>query len=234
MPSTVLHRELYSVAEAADLLGVAVTTLRWWLEGGKRQGRLYEPVIRESATGSTTVTWGEFVEAGYLREYRRVHHVPLQQVRAFIDALRNAHQIPYPLAHFKPFVGEGQHLMLQLQQDLELPVELWAVVSVPGGQALLTAPAESFLSRVDFSPEGDQWAERLFPAGRKSLVVIDPQRSSGIPTIKGIRTEALAELVDAGEPAEAVADMFGVPVNLVKAAVSFEWQKTTQEWQESA
>lgn len=225
MPPTILHRELYAVAEAASLLRVPTTTLKWWLDGGIRQGRSYEPVIRETASGSTTVTWGEFVEAGYLREYRRVHNVPLHRLRAFIDGLRSTHQVPYPLAHFKPFVGEGRRLMLELQEELGLPSKLWAVVSMPGGQPMLTGPAESFLSRVEFAREGDQWAERVYPAGRRSPVVIDPQRSSGIPTIKGIRTEVLAELVHAGEAPEAVADMFKISLRLVKAAVSFEWRE---------
>ena len=43
---SVLEREMYSEAEAARLLGVAQSTLNYWLEGGTRRGRVYRPVIR--------------------------------------------------------------------------------------------------------------------------------------------------------------------------------------------
>ena len=59
--------------------------------------------------------------------------------------------------------------------------------------------------------------------GKESPVVIDPHRSFGAPSIRGIRTEALAELIDAGEPPEGVAEDFDLPVELVKATVAYEW-----------
>src|SRR5690606_39664564 len=66
----VLDREMFTIGEAARLLRMPPSTLRWWLEGGTRRGKLYPPVIRREPTGSTTVTWGEFVEAR--SEERRV------------------------------------------------------------------------------------------------------------------------------------------------------------------
>lgn len=61
---SVLEREMYSEAEAARLLGVAQSTLHYWLEGGERRGKTYPPVIRPEPHGHRTpVTWAEFVEA---------------------------------------------------------------------------------------------------------------------------------------------------------------------------
>jgi hypothetical protein len=62
--TTVLDREMYAEAHAARLLKVAPATLHYWLEGGVRRGKLYQPVIREEATGAKTVTWAEFVSTG--------------------------------------------------------------------------------------------------------------------------------------------------------------------------
>lgn len=45
------------------------------------------PIIRPVATGSRTVTWAEFVEAGLLRGYRN-RRVPMAELRTFIDLLR--------------------------------------------------------------------------------------------------------------------------------------------------
>jgi hypothetical protein len=78
----------FSEAEAARLLRVAQSTLHYWLDGGKRRGRSYKPVIRTEPRGDRAVAWAAFVEAGLLREYRRTHRVPMMELRAFIDLLR--------------------------------------------------------------------------------------------------------------------------------------------------
>jgi uncharacterized protein (DUF433 family) len=223
--STVLDREFYPTREAARLLRVPESTLRWWLEGRSIRGKLYPPVLREEAKGSSLVTWGEFVEAGYLREYRR-RDVPLGELRRFIDSLREEMGVAYPLAHFRPFVSAHRKLVLELQKRAHVPPEFGLVLEVTTGQLLLGRAAESFIERVEFSPEGDQQAVRVFPAGKDAPVVIDPERAFGAPSIKGVRTESLAELVDAGEPPEEVARDFGLSVDLVKAAVAFEWLLT--------
>jgi uncharacterized protein (DUF433 family) len=179
-------------------------------------------VIREEATGSGLVTWGEFVEAGYLKEYRS-RSVPLAELRRFIDELRGELSVRYPLAHLQPYVSAHRRLVLELQKTAGLPPEFGLVLEVTSGQLLLGRAAESFIEHVEFSEEGDNSAVRVFPVGKESPVVIDPHRSFGAPSIRGIRTEALAELIDAGEPPEGVAEDFDLPVELVKAAVAYEW-----------
>ncbi len=77
---SILERPVYGVYEAAGLLGLRSDRARSWLDGYERSGVRYPPVIREEHTGEDLVTWGEFVELGYLREYRR-KGVPLQQLR---------------------------------------------------------------------------------------------------------------------------------------------------------
>ncbi len=215
----VLSRELYTVAEAARLLRIPPSTLRWWLEGREE----YPPVIRPEPTGSGLVTWGEFVEAGFLREYRRSRS--LQRLRPVIDKLREEFGVPYPLAHLKPFVGPGLRLTLEAQRSADLPPGLAIVYEIMTGQLVLAYRAQEFLGRVDFAPEEGRWAERIHPAGRESPVVIDPTCSFGAPSIRGIKTDVIAELVEAGEPPEAVAEDFSLQLVEVKAAVAYEWRQ---------
>jgi len=98
----VLDREMYAEAEAARLLRVPQQTLHYWLEGGERRGKLYRPVLRVEPRGTRQVTWAEFVEAALLREYRRTHSAPMNELRNFIDRLREHYGVPYPLAHHQP------------------------------------------------------------------------------------------------------------------------------------
>ena len=149
MTVAILDREMYTEGTAALLLRVAPSTLHWWLEGGRHRDKDYRPVIRPEPTGSRTVTWAEFVEAGLLRSYRRDHEVPLRELRDFIDKLRDEFQVPYPLADRRPYVGSGRRLLIDLQNRSQLDPD-FCLVAVANGQAVLTAPGEEFFERVDW------------------------------------------------------------------------------------
>jgi hypothetical protein len=112
--------------------------LHWWLEG--RPPR-YRPVIRVEPTGSGSVTWAEFAEAGLLRSCRREHDVPLTELRDFIDRLRGGYQVPCPLAGRRPYAGPGRQLLTDLQGRSQLDPE-FCLVAIASGQVVLTAPGE--------------------------------------------------------------------------------------------
>ncbi len=219
MPISVLDREMFSEAEAARLLRVAQGTLHYWLEGGIRKGRSYPPVIRVEPRETRTVTWAEFVEAGLLREYRREMLVPMVELRAFIDRLREELDVPYPLAHAQPFVGEGRRLMRDAQDAVGLDAEFCLVADVRG-QLVLTPASDAFFSRV-------RWASGLAAAWRPagdpdSPVRIDPEMRFGRPSIHGISTETLWEHVDSGEDPAETAEAFGIAPADVLWALSYE------------
>lgn len=213
----VLDRRLYPVAEAARMLRMPPSTLSWWLEGDVQRG--YAPVLRLEATGDRTLTWGEYVEAGYLREYRK-RKVPLQELRPYVARLREEFGVPYPLAHARPFIGPGRQLVERVEDSLGLDAQLRMIV-ISSGQRLLGGPAEAFVERVDFAPEGA--ASRLFPAGAHSSVVIDPLLAGGAPTIRGIRTDVLPELIARGEPLSSVGADYGLPIADLQQALAYEW-----------
>ncbi len=215
---SVLHRQLYGTSQAAGLLHLPVATVRRWLDGYDRGLLHYEPVVREATTGNDVVTWGEFVELGFLREYRR-HRVSLQKLRVVVQALKVELGVPYPLAHVQPYVS-GRDLVMQVQEAEGLPQQLWLVVT-RGGQLELTPAAQAFYEKVEFVAET---AVRLSPDGRGSAVIISPEHGFGMPTIRGrnVRTEVLSELFQAGESMDFIAHSHGLAVSEVEAALRFE------------
>jgi uncharacterized protein (DUF433 family) len=218
MSVDVLQREMFSEAEAARLLRVAQSTLHYWLEGGDRRGKTYEPVIRVEPRGARSVTWAEFIEAGLLRQYRRQHNVPMAELRAFIDVMRERYSIPYPLAHERPFVADRQ--LLREAQDLSGLAAEYCLVAEARGQLLLTPPAESFVQRVEWSDDiAVAWRPHDDP---RSPVRMDPRLRFGRPSIKGISTEILGEHIDAGEDLDETADSFGLAVDDVRWALAYE------------
>lgn len=212
---------MYGVAEAAALLGLRADRARAWLDGYEREGAQYAPVIRVDPTGDDVVTWGEFVELGYLREYRR-KGVPLQRLRPVIDELRREFGTPYPLATAKPIVF-GKELVLELQERNGIPQAI-AIVIRSGQQILLAQEAQRFFKKVEFDPPGQGDARRLHPAGLASPVVIDPLVRFGRPSVHGVATERLWELFDAGESIEQIADGYEMPTEEIRAAIAYEEQ----------
>lgn len=220
-----LDRRVMTAPEAARQLGIPSTTLIRWLEGEHRGGKWYPPVLREDPTGAADMSWGEIVEARYLRAYR-AKSVPMQRLRPFISDMRQRFGVPYPLAHFKPFAS-GRRLLLEVQEQVHLPENLRVVYEVSTGQLILDPRVTGFLDRVEFADTENEEAVRIRPAGKDSPVVIDPLISSGASTVRGTRTEILAEQASAGTPVDEIADDFGMPVELVKAALSYEWSTET-------
>jgi uncharacterized protein (DUF433 family) len=213
-----LEREMYSEAEAARLLKVAPSTLHYWLEGGIRRGVTYAPVIRTEPTGVRMVLWAEFIEAGLLREYRRTHRVPMVELRAFIDGLRQLFGVPYPLAHERPLVS-GRKLVQQAQTAADLDPE-FCLVAVANNQLLLTGPGESFLQRVRWADDiATGWRPHADP---ESPVVIDPDVRFGRPSVSGISTEVLWEHAEAGAEPKEIAEVFQLPVHEVRWAIAYE------------
>lgn len=219
MSVAVLDREIFSEAEAARLLRVAQGTLHYWLNGGQRRGRSYPPVIRTGPRDDRIVTWAEFVEAGLLRGYRRDLQVPMLEVRTFVDLLRDRFEIPYPLAHARPFVGAGKKLVWDAQEEAQLDPDFCLIAEVRG-QLMLTPASEAFYARISWS---DDVAAAWRPAeDPDSPVRIDPETRFGRPSIKGISTEALWEQAESGASFEEIADSFDLDVADVRWAVSYE------------
>lgn len=219
MALKVLDREMYAETEAARLLQVAPSTLHYWLEGGVRRRKRYLPVLRPESTGSKTVTWGEFVEAGLLRQYRRVHNVPMPELRAVIDRLRADLGVPHPLAHARPFIGPGRKLLLEAQESAGLPGPYW-LVAVADGQPTLTPPSETFYERVDWDDDvADGWRPADDP---KSPVRMRPDERFGLPAIGGVKTEIIWEHLEADETLSEVADELALSMEEVRWALAYE------------
>ena len=219
MGVNILDREMYTEAEAARLLRVPQNTLNYWLEGGEQRGRQYKPVIRVQPRGSrASVTWAEFVEAGLLREYRRTHGVPMAELRAFIDRIRQEFGVPYPLADRRPYVS-GKELLSEAQDVAGLSAD-FCLVAVVRGQYVLTPPADSFYKRVTW--QGDTAAAWRPHDDPHSPVLMRPDSRFGRPSVKGISTEAIWEHSEAGETVDDIASEFDLAYDDVRWALAYE------------
>lgn len=208
-----------TVPEAARQLDIPVTTLKHWLDGHTIGETFYEPVLRPEPLTTTTISWGEMVEADYLRSYR-ARGVSMQALRPFIHTCRQEFGLRYPLAHLRPFT-DGRKLLLELQRRARLTDQLRVVYQLQDGQLELDHRADSWLHRIERAPDLDS-AARIHPDGPGSPVVHDPDVASGAASVGGIRTEIIREQYEVGEETREIAQTYGLDVTEVLAALSHE------------
>lgn len=211
-----LDRETYTARQVDTLLGLTPGTAERWIDGYERGGKQYAPVVRETSSGVDVVTWGEFVECKLLSAYRS-RRVPMLRMRPAVVRLRELFEVRYPLAHVRPYVY-GRDLVYGIQDEVGLDSQLRLVVA-RNGQYVLTDAAEAFVETVEF--EGGL-VVRVRPLGTSSPVTIDPLRQFGAPVVRSVPTEVIAELVRAGDPEEAIAELYDLRLEDVRAAIRFE------------
>lgn len=193
-----------------------------------RGRRSYPPVVREATTGDDSVTWGEFVETRLLAEYRDAG-VSLIRMRPAVERLREELQTPFPLASSRAWIGvEGRELIRRVQDAVDLDRRL-ALVVVRSGQGLLdwSRPAREFERSAEWeeTPFGQQ-IRRMRPSADIAEVFLDPLMSFGEPTVRGVRTDIIAELVRTGETPDGIAETYELTRATVDAAVRYELGRT--------
>lgn len=213
----VLDRRLYTYAEIDTVAGLNTGTAKRWLEGYTRRNVHFPPLLRSVPTGDDLATWGEFVEVDLVARYRR-KGISVVRLRPMIERLRAEVGERYPLAQAEPLVY-GRELIWRIQGEEQIPKALQIVMQLGDGQLVLTPLAEQFFESVEW--EGSI-ARRIMPDGPDSPVRIDPGFAFGRPTVRGIRTDRLAEAFRAGDSIELLARGYQIEETDVEAALRYE------------
>jgi len=96
------------------------------------------------------------------------------------------------------------------------------VSATPDLQYNIKGVIQDFLKKIDFEENG-QLAERFFPAGKKSSIVVDPHHQFGQPVIAGtnILAETLFAMHKGGEKINTIASLYELKPSQVKDAIQF-------------
>ena len=220
MPVTsMLDREVYVFADVDRLIGLTPGTARRWINGYERAGTVYDPVLRTAPRdGDAWVTWGEFVEARILAEYRDIKKIGISRLRDTVESLRQQYGVQYPLAHLKPYLSVYDRELTISGRGAGLPE---SDIAIRTGQILI-GDGRWIADRasLDLDERGDQIMAEL-PADKAIPdIVINPDRYSGQPTFVGSRISpvTIAGMVAAGERREDVAADYGLSLQQVDNA----------------
>ncbi|MEJ7651029.1 MAG: DUF433 domain-containing protein [Nakamurella sp.] len=211
-----LDRPTYLYAEVDRLIGCPAGTARRWINGYDRSGRHYEPILRQRTLTTEWATWGEFVEARMLSEFRD-QRVPTARLRAAVERLQDEFG-RYPLAHLSSYLAvESGDLVLEV-------LDTSAPEVVRTGQLILLAGRPVFDSAtLGADASGKFVAVEVPVSGSFPSIRVNPDRMGGQPTFVGRRVAVLtiAGMVEAGENRADLAADFGLSLAQVDEAVAF-------------
>lgn len=220
-----LGKGVYPLNQAARLLHADVASVRRWMTGYTRKGRVYAPLWRpelESADLTCpSISFRDLLELRMVAAFAK-HGVSVAVIRATIDSAREHFSADFPLST-KRFLTDGKTIFLEAVDAAEPPM-----VDVARRQFVFsTIIRPSLLDSVEFDGASPR---RWFPLGpRKRHVLLDPAVQFGAPIVSGagIPTDTLAAAYWAqNKDSRAVGRIFDVDPKLVMAAVKFEQQLT--------
>ena len=96
------------------------------------------------------------------------------------------------------------------------------LVVVRSGQAMMSAPVQSFVDDLRYVGDTDREASAVVPVQFGGLVTLDPLHQYGGLVVRAGPTEVVAEQFRAGESTETIADLFDLTVAQVEQALRFE------------
>lgn len=209
---------LYSFAEAARILKIPPTTLRYWLKGGSVTSRGPDGRFRrvlQSEVGSG-VSFANLIELQILRVLRHQYGIPVENIRRAQIYASAEMGLEHPL--LRDILVGGREIFIR---------EVGQLVNLNrSGQIAIGELLERCLARIEF--DSDRLPTRFFPfvpsTADRASVQVSPRIRFGVPTVRdtGIATSVIAWRVDAGEDLDAIARDYGLDVRRLRDALIFE------------
>jgi uncharacterized protein (DUF433 family) len=207
---------LYNLTDAAQYLGIPVTTLRSWTKGRTyptKQGRkIFRPLIELADPHRGLMSFANLAEAHVLQATRD-KDIPIPHVRRAIDYIGEHWPSRHPLIA-REFLRFGKQLFVrEIEKNLDSRVNV-----SKSGQLGLTKILDQCLERLERDDTG--YPIRIFPLGTKRLV-LDVHVASGQPVIKNTRLLAgfLWRRNKAGDSIEELAKAYRLRRSDVKEAI---------------
>jgi uncharacterized protein (DUF433 family) len=214
-----LGNGIYSLPDLAFILRLPPSKVRRWMNdfynqrlGEKYKGKYSWGQGRDKATNFYTLI--EFYVFYQLRENK-----------VGIKTILNAHgqmaeqlKTPYPFASAS-VLTDGKSVLYSLEDGTTIKAD-------KSRQIAFKQIIESFCKKIEFSDS--QLAERYWPLGKQSHIVVDPHHQFGQPVIDktNLLAETIYDLHQAGETKEFLSRLYNISVKEVNDAVALYNLKT--------
>lgn len=211
---------IYTITQAARLLQVSPTRLRFWVSGPDLQAG---PIVRselEPIDHQVAISFINLVEVKFIHAFSK-YGVKVRSIRCMAEEAKRILQHPHPFATDMIFRTDGQRIFIETAEKTgdkklyDLRGKNWGIYSIL---------MEGLKKDLIFGPSG--MATGWYP--RKSIapnVVVHPKVAFGQPALEesGVPSQAIYDAYTAdGEDVEGVARWFDIPKRQVVEAVNFQ------------
>ena len=199
----------YDVGEAARYAGTHSQTVASWhyRRGSVLPGHLPRQPL----------SYLDLVEVAFVAFFRRAG-VTLGRIRDARKYVGETLGADYPFAEYK-FKTEGCHILLDYLPIKDNPMAPGVIVADAAGQLAWDELMGDRFAEFDYELD---LAVTWHPAGRDSVVRIDPRIAFGKPIAEGIPTGAIKGRWIAGESLKSIKEDFGVSEQAITDALTFE------------
>lgn len=217
---------LYTVAQAARILGVKSTTFDTWVNGYERHPAGRKPVygapmvtrLPVAARGPSVPFVG--LAEGYFLAAMRQSGVPLPAVRRAVEFLEREIGLEHALANKQVF-ALGGHIVYDWAKSNGVE-ELMELVEIDQqtGQGVFVSVVRDYLRGVELDDDG--WASRLTLRSYKvAVILVEPEHTSGQPYFasSGVPVADVVNRAFAGDPVDLLAADYGMDPREVEEAV---------------
>jgi uncharacterized protein (DUF433 family) len=199
---------LYTIAEAAQYVGLPYSTLQSWVRPGGEREPLVTSLERKGYEAS--IPFIGLAEA-FVLQAARAAGVPRHRIRPGVEAVQGELGLEHALASRLLYTDGAELLVRYAAEDDDLEVARTR-------QRQLTQTVKHQLQLITYA--GDGYAARLqLPGYGPADVVVDPDIAFGYPVVKGkgARVKDVLERFWAGESLHAIAYDFDLTEEAVEA-----------------
>ena len=212
-----IRRGIYTVPEAARLVGTTRPKLRSWIEGNR--GTRAAPIIQRELPrvgGHAVLGFLDLIEAKFIRHFTTWFSP--QTIRSVSIKLRERHDVDHPFAMDKRFRTDGKAIFMESAESDE---ELRVLNLMNDNFEMEPVIRQSLFDTIFYV---DDVARHWMPNPDTDRVLVSPAICFGHPVIKdiGVPTRRLydAYVVEGG--IDRAAEEFEVDSDAVEQAVRFE------------
>lgn len=209
----------YAVNEAARYARLSTRTVSDW-------HKTESWAALSSRSDRAALSYLQLIEVAVVAAFKKAH-VKNADIRAARDYMKEKFGSEHPFALYE-FKRDGKRLVLPYEDVDKKSAKGKLLRPDQGGQLAW----DCIVGRLnEFDYDHDEVVVRWHVAGLNSSVVIDPRIGFGVPTVKGTPTWIIKGRRSAGEPAEDIADDFGLTLNDIEDALTFESPaEVEQKW----
>ncbi len=224
MGLNIIGKGIYTISEAAYLIGLSSRRIRPWIKGYSSRsntGKISNipPLIVSSipiVDQKDVISFVELVELRFVKEFRK-RGVSFQVIRRAAKEASKILQVTHPFA-YKRFKTDCKSIFLHYSQ-CEGQKDL---ILLGKSQYVMEEIIKVYLHEVDFDDLTDL-ALRWWPMGRENHIVIDPQVAFGSPVIESTRitTETVYKDYLAEDSIKKIAIWYDIKPSKIQSAIDF-------------